>query len=154
MMQRTAPFASNDDSTAPGAAPIVGRSINQLTGETVSGYRLGRVLGKGAVGVVYEAEQLSLERTVAFKVMRTRSVTENDEEVQAMLDEARIAGSIQHPGIANVHECGQDGDFIWYSMELVAGDNLQQLMKREGRINPGNGTLTLRPCWPSPEGST
>ncbi len=80
-------------------------------------YRLGSRLGRGGMGAVFEAFDEHLGRPVALKLMLPGGSTP---EVRA-LAEARMAASVQHPGVAHVYEVGQEGPWCFVAMELIRG---------------------------------
>ena len=91
-----------------------------MVGSTVSHYRITRELGKGGMGVVYEAQDTELPRLVALKFC---SAVQDPQLISALLKEARALCSLKHPNIAEVHELGQTTSgqpFI--VMELLPGE--------------------------------
>ncbi|KQT10181.1 serine/threonine-protein kinase [Ramlibacter sp. Leaf400] len=98
-------------------------------------YDLVRVLGKGAMGVVYEALDPNLDRQVAIKTIMvdglgTAAAAEYEERFRI---EARSAARLQHPNIVSVYDSDRDGDTAFLVMEFVSGDDLKQLLDRGGR---------------------
>jgi tetratricopeptide (TPR) repeat protein len=96
-------------------------------GATVTHYRILSKLGEGGMGVVYEAEDVTLGRRVALKFC---SSGRDDEKVRAnLLKEARAASSLSHPNIAHIYEFVENpGSDPFISMELVSGVNLRRLL--------------------------
>ena len=95
-------------------------------------YRLLRVLGRGGMGVVWEAQQISLDRKVAVKVLAAPNPTaEGDSFVQ----EARIVAQLHHPNIVKVYGAGpcDDSTRYWYAMELVEGTEFNKYAFPEPR---------------------
>ena len=91
--------------------------------EQVGDYRILRKLGRGGMGVVYEAEQVSLGRRVALKVLPRHFA--GDETVQERFRrEARAAGRLHHTNIVPVYEVGQDEDVRFYAMQFIQGQGL------------------------------
>ncbi len=92
-------------------------------GQRIGGYRLGRLLGEGGMGVVYEAEQDSPRRTVALKVIRPGFATPS--VLRRFQHEAQVLARLQHPGIAQVFEAGRAdeaaGGAPFFAMELIRG---------------------------------
>ncbi len=105
--------AADDFLVSPAASPT--------TAQQIGGYTLGRILGVGGMGTVYEATQDAPSRTVALKVLRSRGASP---ALQRRLEtEAEILARLQHPGIAQIHAAGtaavQGADVPWFAMELV-----------------------------------
>lgn len=96
---------------------------------TVDRYRLDRLIGKGGMGAVYEAEDLSLRRRVAIKVMTGRAV-ENATSRQRIHREARAVARLNHPNIIATYDFGFAGDVAYLVMELVAGETLRAAIHR------------------------
>jgi serine/threonine protein kinase len=86
-------------------------------------YTLGRLLGAGGMGAVYEAHDPALDRTVALKVLELGD--EGGAFAERLVQEARILGRLEHPGIVPVHEVGTLADGrIFYAMKRVDGERL------------------------------
>jgi WD40 repeat protein/serine/threonine protein kinase len=91
-------------------------------------YHILRELGRGGMGVVYEAEQLSLGRRVALKVLSSQSV--GDARHQRRFErEAKAAARLHHTNIVPVFEVGQEGATCYYAMQLIQGQSLDQIVK-------------------------
>ena len=91
--------------------------------EQVGDYRILRKLGRGGMGVVYEAEQVSLGRRVALKVL-PRHVSGDETVQERFRREARAAGRLHHTNIVPVYEVGQDEDVRFYAMQFIQGQGL------------------------------
>ncbi len=86
----------------------------------IGDYRIVREIGRGGMGVVYEAEQISLGRRVALKVLPGQK--SGDRVVQERFRrEARAAARLHHTNIVPVYEVGQDGDVRFYAMQFIDG---------------------------------
>lgn len=81
-------------------------------------FRILREIGRGGMGIVYEAEQLSLGRRMALKVLPL-AATLSVQQLQQFKNEARLAASLQHPHIVSVHSVGVERGVHYYAMELV-----------------------------------
>jgi serine/threonine protein kinase len=126
------PGSSNpsDDDPAGGATnPLLALSGTVLE----SRYELGRVLGAGGMGAVYEAKHLRLERAVAIKVLRPVFVG-HDEYIKRFLREAKVASKIRHRNVVEIHDYGEAAGGLLYSvMELLRGQDLDQFLQ----VQPG-----------------
>lgn len=98
-------------------------------------YELVRVLGKGAMGVVYEARDPNLERRVAIKTISVDALGEREAlEYEARFrTEARSAARLQHPHIVSVYDSDRDLDVAYLVMELVAGRDLKDHLDHGAR---------------------
>src|SRR4051812_20156610 len=102
-----------------------------LSGRQLGGYRLLRRLGRGAMAEVYLAEQVSLGRQVAFKVLRSTLATDAI-YVQRFHHEARAAAQLVHANIVQIHEVGCVDGVHFIAQEYVQGLNLAELLTRKG----------------------
>ena len=99
-------------------------------GDQVAGYRIESVLGRGGMGVVYEATQLSLNRTVALKVLYPH--LSQDPVFRARFRrEGELQASIDHPNIVTVYEAGEADEGLFIAMRLVRGSTLKDLIVEE-----------------------
>jgi tetratricopeptide (TPR) repeat protein len=92
-----------------------------------SRYRVLRELGRGGMGIVFEAEDEVLKRRVAYKVL-SEALRQDAKAVDEFLREARIAASLKHPNIVTVYDAGQEGDRVYIAMELVEGRSVDHLL--------------------------
>ncbi len=95
-------------------------------------------LGRGGMGVVYRARQLSLNRVVALKLLSTRLV-DSERSVTRFLREAKAAARLHHTNIVPIYAQGRAGEYIYYAMELIEGPSLDALL-RELRRQQGQAT--------------
>src|SRR3954464_10529664 len=99
-------------------------------------YLIQSELGRGAMGVVYKATDSVLERMVAVKTVNMALERDATDQFEARFyQEARAAGSLNHPNIVTVYDVGKAGDIAYMAMELIEGDELRTLMK-EGHPMP------------------
>jgi len=96
-------------------------------------YRIVRLLGRGAMGAVYHAEDLKLEVPVALKFL-TAAHGEDRERLELFLNEVRLARQISHPNVCRVYDVGEVAGRHYLSMEYIAGEDLASLLKRIGRL--------------------
>ncbi|MBL8899893.1 MAG: protein kinase [Planctomycetes bacterium] len=97
-------------------------------------FRLIRELGRGGMGVVYEAWQSSLDRKVALKVLAPALVS-SPSAVARFRREAAAIGKLRHAGIVEIYSFGDDGERHWFAMELVEGEPLQRVRERKGDLS-------------------
>lgn len=93
-------------------------------------YHIVGVLGRGGMGIVYEAIDSVLERTVALKTLRSRSVTDSAAWISRFRNEARLTAGLEHPGIVPVYDLVHEGHGEpFYTMLLVKGRTLAQILQ-------------------------
>ena len=104
-------------------------------GTTFAGYRLEALVGRGGMGVVYRATDLSLERPVALKLVAPELA--EDERFRArFLREPRLAASLDHPNVIPIYEAGEHDGQLYLAMRFVEGSDLKSVLEREGRLRP------------------
>jgi serine/threonine-protein kinase len=96
-------------------------------------YELLSLLGSGGFGRVYKVRDLHLEREVALKVLNP-TLTQDSEVVERFRREAQLAARLNHPNIVNIYDIAGRFGLIWYTMELIDGPSLAQLVEREGPL--------------------
>ncbi len=107
-------------------------------------YRIVREIGRGGMGVVYEAEQESPRRAVAVKVILGGAFVD-DREVRLFQREAETLGRLRHPGIAAIYEAGRtDEGQHFFAMELVRGDSLDRHLRARGGPAAAESRADLR----------
>ncbi len=112
--------------------------------ETLGTYRIERhddgtpwELGRGAMGVTYRAQDISLERAVALKLIGPEFCQRGAEARERFVREARAAASLHHPHVAAIYQFGIDEDsgHCFSAMELIEGETLDQLVRRTGPLD-------------------
>src|SRR4051794_6069739 len=103
-------------------------------GTEVAGYRVDSVLGRGGMGVVYRAEHKHLGRPVALKLLAPGLIGDFRER---FVRESRLAASLSHPNIVTVYDAGDAEGVLWIAMQLIGGTDLRQLLRDEGKREPG-----------------
>ena len=106
-------------------------------GKRVGRFRLIGVIGKGAMGKVFRAEDVQLHRVVALKVISSRSTRKRSaaQKWELFLREARSAAKLEHPNLVSVYEVSSYSDIHFIAMELVEGGNLKDLVTAAGPMD-------------------
>jgi WD40 repeat protein/serine/threonine protein kinase len=116
----------------------------ELIGQELANYKIISLLGKGGMGVVYEAEQRHPRRLVALKVIRGGRLVD-EFQVKLFLREAQALARLKHPGIAAIYEAGRTDDGQHYFvMELVRGTPLLDYVKGR-RLTGAQPPINIRP---------
>jgi serine/threonine protein kinase len=127
-----------DQPAQPGAAEAEPAAALPPLGQ-VGDYRILREVGRGGMGVVYEAEQVSLGRRVALKVL-PHQVSQDPKTLARFRREARSAAQLHHTNIVPVFEVGKDGDVSYYAMQFIQGQGLDlvidELRRLKDRAHP------------------
>jgi serine/threonine protein kinase len=113
------------DSTAS-ASPLVQDPVPQAP---LGDFRIVREIGRGGMGVVYEAEQMSLGRRVALKVLPFAAALDT-RHLQRFKTEAQAAACLHHPNIVPVYGVGVERGVHYYAMQLIDGQNLAALVEQ------------------------
>ncbi len=98
-------------------------------------YEILEEIGRGGMGVVYRAHEPSLNRTVALKVLGEH-LARDAEYITRFQREAQAAAALNHPNIIQVHAIGEDQGRHYFAMEYVDGTSVQELIRRQSRIEP------------------
>jgi len=96
---------------------------SKVAAQQIPGYKIIGKVGAGAMAVVYKARQISLNRTVAIKVL-PRRFSENPEYVQRFYKEGQAAGKLNHPNIVQAIDVGEAGGYHYFVMEFVEGKTI------------------------------
>jgi hypothetical protein len=136
-----AQFSSSAGSDRSSARSVAGAESNGTLGD----FRIVREVGKGGMGIVYEAEQVSLGRRVALKVLPF-AATMDARHLQRFRNEARAAASLHHTNIVPVYAVGCERGVHFYAMQFIDGlplsESIRQLRDREKKIT---GLTTKEP---------
>lgn len=108
-----------------------------MVGDILAGrYEIKEVIGEGGMGVIMSARQISMDRDVAIKLVRPGAL--RDESARRRFDrEVHLAKELAHPHIVQLFDYGREGDVAWVAMELLAGETLEDLIRREAPLELG-----------------
>ena len=104
----------------------------------IGDFRIRREIGRGGMGVVYEAEQISLGRRVALKVLPFHSLLD-ERRLERFRREARAAARLSHPNIVPVHGVGEHLGMHFYVMQLIPGHGLHHVIAAVRRLRKSGG---------------
>lgn len=123
------------------ASPLPGTPVSESApGTPLGDYRILREIGRGGMGVVYEAEQMSLGRRVALKVLPFAAALDA-RQLQRFKNEAQAAAHLHHTNIVPVYGIGVDRGVHFYAMQLIEGQNLASVLESLRRSERRNGEL-------------
>jgi serine/threonine-protein kinase len=111
------------------AKAIVGNRKKLHVSQSLSHYKIIKLLGAGGMGEVYLAEDTRLHRQVALKTLPDSNG--NDQHLQRFLREAQAASALNHPHICTIYEINDDGDTPFIAMEYVVGETLDKKIKTQ-----------------------
>ena len=106
-----------------------------LEGLHIAGCRIETVAGRGGMGIVYRATQISLGRPVALKLIAHEHAADSDFR-ERFQRESRMAAAIDHPNVIPVYEAGEEDGRLYLVMRWVAGTDLHKLIRDTGRLEP------------------
>jgi serine/threonine protein kinase/Flp pilus assembly protein TadD len=144
MVNLGAGVASDGDlPPSPSPSPPRGEEFGEQARQ-IGDFRIIRELGRGGMGMVYEAEQVSMGRRVALKVLPFAAIARGN-ALQRFRNEVRAAAALDHPHIVSIYSVGEERGVHYYAMQLVRGRTLADLIGELRRDR------TPSPC-PLPEG--
>ncbi len=107
---------------------------DKLINREIGGYEINALIGRGGMGTVYRATQLSLNRQTALKVL-SPELSKDEEFVKLFLDEARAAAYLDHPRIVKVYEVGSYSGIHYFSMEFIPGGSVEEKLSCSGHLD-------------------
>ena len=108
-------------------------SVALDSGSRFAGYQIESVVGRGGMGVVYRATDLSLERPVALKLVAPE-LAEDELFRRRFLKESRLAASLDHPNVVPIYEAGEHDGQLYLAMRFVEGSDMRTLLRARGRV--------------------
>jgi hypothetical protein len=99
----------------------------------LGGYRILKILGVGGMGVVFQAEDVHLKRTVALKAMLPAAAAGTVSARERFLLEARAAAAIEHQHVVTIYQVGEDRGVPFLAMQFLRGESLEQRLKRDAK---------------------
>jgi ABC-type branched-subunit amino acid transport system substrate-binding protein/streptogramin lyase len=111
-------------------------------GTTFANYRVESLIGRGGMGLVYLATDLSLDRPVALKLIAPECA-EDDRFRSRFLREPRLAASLDHPNVIPIYEAGEHDGQLYLAMRYAEGSDLKSVLAEEGRLSPERALAIL-----------
>ena len=108
-------------------------NVDLAAGSTLAGFRVERLLGRGAMGAVYLAEDVHLRRKVAIKVL-AHELADDDRFRRRFLVESQLAASLEHPHIVPIYAAGEESGVLFLAMKYVEGFDLHDLIDASERV--------------------
>jgi serine/threonine-protein kinase len=102
--------------------------------QRIGGYEIISTIGEGGLGVVYKARQISMGRLVALKVLHKKWIKDEEFKKRFLL-EARLAGRLSHQNLIQVYDVGRQADLLYFSMEYIDGETVEDITNREGPMD-------------------
>ena len=102
-------------------------------GAVISDFVIEKELGKGGLATVYLAHQISLDRSVALKILH-QQYADDAEFIIDFIREARAAAQLNHPNIVQAHAVGEENGIHFFAMEYVQGTTLKNVLAHSGRL--------------------
>jgi serine/threonine-protein kinase len=134
MSQAEKPRASMNADTLSWETPGGEAALRDLTGKTLADFEVERMLGRGGMGEVYVARQISLNRQVALKVLRPDLLTK-ETYLKRFEAEATAVAKLNHPNIVHVYTLGSADSIRFIAMEYVHGTNLRDYLGKKGPLD-------------------
>ncbi|MBX3443109.1 MAG: serine/threonine protein kinase [Planctomyces sp.] len=127
-------MASPHPVSDPLADPVAGNGSSPSPGSRIGEFSLLRMIGKGGMAEVWLAEQTSLKRNVALKLLKPELMSD-PQYVKRFQSEAKAAGGLSHPNIIAVYSIGQEDGWHFLAQEYVQGATLKSFLQRKGALD-------------------
>jgi len=106
-------------------------NVDHLIGNQIGSSTIIRELARGGMSIIFVAFQRTLKRQIAVKILPKKLIT--SKTASLFQQEAESAAILYHPNIIPIYEVGETDDFLFFTMQLVAGDTLSHLIKKAGK---------------------
>ena len=127
----------------PGLAPVGGEPGEITPGDRFGDYRIGALLGRGGMSVVYLAEHEGLKRNVALKLLAPQ-LSDDARFRERFARESQLAASIDHPNVIPIYEAGEAEGRMFIAMRYVDGTDLQTTLRESGPLQPARALGIVR----------
>jgi serine/threonine protein kinase len=127
----------------PEELPMSEDERESRVGSQIGPYRLRRLLGKGGMGEVYEAEDTVKDRVVALKLL-PEAVSHDPVFRKRLQREAHSAGRLQEPHVVPIHDYGEIEGLLYVDMRMIDGTDLRKMLKRFGPMTPARAVAIVR----------
>jgi serine/threonine protein kinase len=117
------------------------RGLN-LIGEQFAGYKVISELGRGGMAIVYKADELSLNRIVALKVLSPK-ISDDDTMIKRFEREAQAAAKLSHPNIVHIYSIGEEDGVNYFTMEYIKGKTLKEMRQEKGAMAPDEAVVLV-----------
>ncbi len=133
--------ATGETKQSQGATAFAGKRSTSGSAPTgkLGPYRLLKLLGEGGMGSVFLARQTTLDRNVALKVVKS-NLSKNKSMLARFTREAYAAAQLIHPNVVQIYDMGDDQGNCYFSMELVDGQSLSELIHQQKKLDPEQAT--------------
>ncbi len=138
------PSKSLSEAPCPACGATLGESGSLAAGTRVGGFRIVRFIGRGGMGEVYLAQQISMERNVALKIL-TPSLVADPDALRRFVTEVRALARLQHPNIVTAHDAGEDRGIHYFAMAYVDGATLHRRIAAGGPMKEGDVLRLMLP---------
>src|SRR5207244_5516363 len=112
------------------------------TGTVIAGFRVDSLIGEGAMGAVYLAEEVGTGGRIALKLLAPE-LARDDRFRQRFARESRVASSLDHPHIVATVASGEHEGLLFLAMAYIDGVDLRELLRREGRLEPQRAVVLI-----------
>lgn len=106
-------------------------ALERLTGQTLSHYEVGPIIGRGSSSIVFQASDTKDNRPVALKVLLPE-LSNDEEEVERFIRAMKTMLPLRHPNLVSLYGAGKTGTTCWVAMEYIAGENMKEVIGRMG----------------------